>query len=207
MTETRTNFNNDGLLIHELEVHNAGGDAIGVTIDGANHITRNTWKRFGTLRKGIQAVLNRDRIAGWVLEVVLGHCTYFSLVLRDVLCVFHACYRFVQRHYSKASFIWAEVRNELRAFKGMMIFVASRWDLQWSDVVYSVDASLSGYGIVKSKWALSDVRQVGRVDERSRYKLGATNARSSALHLGVSSWMQMGSWLNQAPLSCVSPPS
>jgi hypothetical protein len=79
--------------------------------------------------------------------------------------------------------MWHEVRNELRAFKGMMIFVASRWDLQWSNVVYSVDASLSGYGIVKSKWSLADVRRVGRVDERSRYKLGATIARSSALHL------------------------
>ena len=67
--------------------------------------------------------------------------------------------------------MWHEVRNELRAFKGMMIFVASRWDLQWSDVVYSVDASLSGYGIVKSKWSLADVRRVGRVGERSRYKL------------------------------------
>jgi hypothetical protein len=108
---------------------------------------------------------------------------YLSLVMRDVLCVFHACYRFVQRHYSKAAVMWHEVRNELRAFKGMMIFVASRWDLQWSDVVYSVGASLSGYGIVKSKWSLADVRRVGRVDERSRYKLGATSARSSALHL------------------------
>jgi hypothetical protein len=36
---------------------------------------------------------------------------------------------------------------------------------------------------LKSKWSLADVRWVGRVDERCRYKLGATNARSSALHL------------------------
>ena len=121
MNHTQAQFNHDGLLIHELEVHPSGGDAIGVTIDGASHVL---------LRKALQATLNRTRIAGWVIEVLLGHCTYFSLVMRDVLCVFHSCYRFVQRHYSKAAVMWHEVRNELRAFKGMMIFVASRWDLQ-----------------------------------------------------------------------------
>jgi hypothetical protein len=88
MNHTQAQFNHDGLLIHELEVHPSGGDAIGVTIDGASHVARNTWKRFGLLRKALQATLNRTRIAGWVIEVLLGHCTYFSLVMRDVLCVF-----------------------------------------------------------------------------------------------------------------------
>jgi hypothetical protein len=87
MNHTQAQFNQDGLLIHELEVHPAGGDAIGVTIDGIGHVTRNTWKRFGLLRKALQATLNRSRIAGWLIEVLLGHCTYLSLVLRDVLCV------------------------------------------------------------------------------------------------------------------------
>ena len=78
MNHTQAQFNQDGLLIHELEVHPSGGDAIGVTIDGVAHVTRNTWKRFGLLRKALQATLNRTRIAGWVIEVLLGQCTYFS---------------------------------------------------------------------------------------------------------------------------------
>ena len=126
MNHTQAQFNRVGLLIHELEVHPSGGDAIGVAIDGNAHVAQNPWKRFGPLRNSLQATLNRTRIAGWAIEVLLGHCAYFSLVMRDVLGVFHSCYRFVQRRYSKAAVIWHEVRNELRAFKGMMMFVASR---------------------------------------------------------------------------------
>jgi hypothetical protein len=64
MNHTQAQFKQDGLLIHELEAHPSGGDAIGVTIDGATHVARNTWKRCGLLRKALQATLNRTRISG-----------------------------------------------------------------------------------------------------------------------------------------------
>ena len=135
--------------------------------------------------KVLFACLNRTYVAGWVLEVLVGHCTHFGLVYRDVLCVFHSCYRFIQRHYLQPAMIWAEVRYELRAFRGIMLFVASFWEWQWSNTVYAVDASLSGYGVVQSWWSLDKVREVGRVNERSRYRLGAETARRHALERGV----------------------
>jgi hypothetical protein len=63
-----------------------------------------------------------------------------------------------------------------------MVFVVSDWWWQWSTHVFSVDASLSGYGIVKSIWDLGDVREVGRTSERSRFRLGGVSARSAALN-------------------------
>ena len=32
--------------------------------------------------------LSKNRISCWVLEVIIGHCTYFALVRRDVLAIF-----------------------------------------------------------------------------------------------------------------------
>ena len=66
----------------------------------------------------------------------------------------------------------------------MMIFVISSWRDQWSNVLYRMDASLTGYGTVKSVWGINDVRDVGRVPERARYRIGAESARASALHCG-----------------------
>ena len=65
-----------------------------------------------------------------------------------------------------------------------MAFVVSYWRQPWSPLVYAVDSSLTGFGVVKSRWTVDDVRQVGRVGERSRYRLGPTAARPHALQLG-----------------------
>ena len=100
----------------------------------------------------------------------------------DIFVSVFATYRFIQRHYWEPVPLWFEVRNELAAFKGLMILVSAEWDWQWTPHVFSVDASLSGYGVVKPLWGVEDVRAVGRVSERSRYKLGGTQARAHATH-------------------------
>jgi hypothetical protein len=173
-----------------------GGEAIGIALDGRRHRTTNTIKRFGRLRQSLSHVLNLVSVAGWVLEVIVGHCTYFGLVNRDVLSIFFATYRFIQKHYWEPAPVWREVRNELAAFKGLMILVSAEWDWQWTSHVFSVDASLSGYGVVKALWDIEDVRTVGRVSERSRYKLGGTQARAHAMHSAGFFWMKVASqWL------------
>ena len=78
-TKAKTEFDNVGLVIYELDVHLSGGDVLGVHLDGRRMETRNTWQRASTLRNALQAILNRQRLAGSVLEVIVGHCTYFSL--------------------------------------------------------------------------------------------------------------------------------
>ena len=73
---------------------------------------------------------------------------------------------------------------ELEAFKGLMILVAGEWSWQWSQEVFMVDASLTGYSIENSIWSHSDFSSVGRVRERGRYRMGGEKARSHALALG-----------------------
>ena len=77
-----------GLTLHEVTVSVDGGEALGISIDGRRHRTSNTVKRFGRLRQSLSYVLSLGRVAGWVLEVMVGRCTYFGLVSRGISSVF-----------------------------------------------------------------------------------------------------------------------
>jgi hypothetical protein len=92
-----------GLELHEVEIYEGGGEALGIVLDGTGHRTMNTLKRFGRLRQALNYVMSLRRISGCVLEVVIGHCTYFGLVNRDVLSVFSSVYRFIHQFYDKPS--------------------------------------------------------------------------------------------------------
>ena len=103
-------------------------------------------------------------------------------MIRDLLAFFHNVYPFVQSHYYYTPCaLWPSVREELRAFNGLMIFVVSRWTSPWSPIVYAVDASLSGYGIRRAEWGSKCAGEVGRVREKTRRALGAERARHESL--------------------------
>ena len=170
-----------GLEIHEIQFDEFGGKTLGILLDGKRRLCRNTWERFSCLYGGITALLERRSLAGWVVEVLLGHCTHFGMVNRDVLCIFHASYAFCTANYSNPAVLWKSVREEFRCFRGCMIYCFADWQLRWTNMVYSVDSSLHGFGIVKSIWEEDDVKAVGRVPERMRYKLDGEQARWCAL--------------------------
>ena len=68
-------------------------------------------------------------MAGWVLEVLVGHATFFGLVWREVLCVFSTVYRFIKKHYGTLASMWPSVRDELRVLRDFMVLVKSSWAL------------------------------------------------------------------------------
>ena len=91
-------------------------------------------------------------MTGWGLEILLGHCIYFSLVQRDLMCIFYSTYRFIRKSYYEYSPIWDSVKDELRCFRGLMIFAYSDWSRQWDGTVYCVDSSLTGFGVITSNY-------------------------------------------------------
>jgi hypothetical protein len=72
LAEAELNFGADGLELHEVELKRDGGDALGIVLDGVALETRNTMQRFLRIRGGLTAILNRRRLSGWVLEVIVG---------------------------------------------------------------------------------------------------------------------------------------
>ena len=106
------------------------GEALGIHLDGKRHVTRNTLKIFGMVRKAAYYLLPMSKVSGEIIEEFLGHCIYCSLVNRDLLvCLFPAAYAFIQKHYYKAAPLWSSARDEVKAFGGALVSAGSSWDL------------------------------------------------------------------------------
>ena len=108
------------MLLHEVDVQKGLCQTLGMLLDTENFQTMNTWKRFGLIKNSIPAVVGQRVVCGWTLEVLLGPCTYFALVRRDLLSVFNVCYAFIRKCYLSAEPLWKTVREELRCFRGLM---------------------------------------------------------------------------------------
>jgi hypothetical protein len=175
-----THFNALGLSIHEMEVSDVLGVALGIAIHVSRYETSTESKRWWTLRLALRSVLKRPKIAGWELELLLGHMTFCGLMSREVLSCFHVVYRFIQNSYWTRDTLWQTAREEINAFFGLMIFLRSSWTRRWLPVVYQTDASPSGFGVATAIWTADQVAEVGRVLERRRFKLGAGQARAHA---------------------------
>ena len=173
-------FNGLGLDIHELEVNDVLGVALGIAVHVGEFETRTEHHRWWTLKVALTALLQRQKVAGWEVELYLGHMTFVGLMSREVLSCFHTVYRFIQSAYWTREPLWPSVRAELVGFLGLMIFLRSSWTRSWLPMVYQTDASPSGFGVATSWWSRARVADVGRVLERRRYKLGASQAREHA---------------------------
>jgi len=110
---------------------------------------------------------------------LLGHAPYAALVKKEALACFHAVYKFVQSCYYDSQELWPTVKDELRAFVGLIV---SSWTLRWSDLVVASDSSLTGYGATEARFHGRAVAVVGRVRERDRFlHAGSVGARAAAL--------------------------
>ena len=74
-----------------------------------------------------------------------------------------------------------------------MPLAVSSWRSPWSPMVYASDASMTGYGVLRSVWDASEVAAVGRVKERSRWrKRGRETPDNVVFRPLVFVWMKMG---------------
>ena len=182
MRDLQAAFNGAGLLLHGSEISSGATDALGCTVEGNRLRSRVSNERLWKIHHGIKALLKRGRCTGKLLEVIVGHCTFAGLMNRQSLSVFHAVYKFIRRHYSQSAPLWKSVRDELKAFSGLLFLLVQDWWRQWNGLVASSDSSLSGYGVCQAWWPKHEVAEVGRVLERTRFRRAAGHsARESAL--------------------------
>ena len=85
MQEAVADLRQDNLNLHEVEIKHDGGQSLGCILDGQRQETRPTDKRFAMIRKGIRRSLRMRKLMGLQLEVIVGHCTLFGLLSREVL--------------------------------------------------------------------------------------------------------------------------
>ena len=87
----------NGLLTHDHVTATTCQDILGIELDGKMHRTRVTTKRYCRIRAVLRWLLGRKRTTGQVLEVIMGHLTYASMVYRPALAIFfslqiHSCF-------------------------------------------------------------------------------------------------------------------
>lgn len=175
-------FDERGLILHPGELQHEDIRALGCSMRGDIMATRITPERFIRLRQAVGALMRRRKISGRILEVVLGHITFCCLCNRQLLCIFNTIYKFIRKHYYSPVRLWDSVRDELWAFRSLMVFLHSDWWRPWNSLVSASDASLGGYGVSTSFWDPLEVADCGRRLERTRFrKAASTKAREHAL--------------------------
>lgn len=197
LNSVENHFNSSQLLLHPGEVHSESVKALGIQLDGSRKTTRISPDRLHKVRSGIRGLISRGRCSGRVLEIVIGHATFCGLACRLVLSVFHSSYKFIEKNYEHVAPLWSSVRDELRAFAGLMVFLESDWTRGWNTLVTASDASEKGFGVCTSHWTSMQVAAAGRVPEKSRFRRTESHrARESALTAaGFHQESSTGKWL------------
>ena len=116
-----------------------------------------TDERLAKVQAGVQRLLDLRRMAGWSVEVVLGHLTFCALANRGLLTIPHTLYRFIRRHYLEAAPLWPECRAELKAMSDLLYLARADWKNPWNDYVYQSDALEAGYGVKVAQWPIEEV--------------------------------------------------
>ncbi len=182
LAEVERIFEAKQLLLHAGEIHSQSVKALGVELRGDILAVRITPSRYHKVRQSITGILERRKVSGKLVEVALGHCTFIGLTNRLLLSVFHSIYAFIRKNYRTPTRLWDSVKEELIAFRGLMIFLQSDWARPWNELVSCSDSSTTGYGVSTAFWPRDAVGECGRVLERTRFRrVGGCDARESAL--------------------------
>ena len=110
-----------------------------------------------TSSQGALHAFLRRKVSGASMRIVLGHCTFVSLVCRGLLSIFSTVYAFVQKLDQQVGFLWESCRLELEAFASLLFPAEASWTRQWSPLASSTDASEGGWGWAESLWPISTV--------------------------------------------------
>ncbi|CAK0831274.1 unnamed protein product, partial [Prorocentrum cordatum] len=97
-------------------------------------------------------------VTGRELERLMGHIASAVMLQRPML-----------------SPLWASVKRELAWFRALLPCVTALLSRPWCDRVTAADASPRGFGVAEQSWPVGDVRRVGGLSERSRFR-GALTA-------------------------------
>ncbi|CAK0847592.1 unnamed protein product, partial [Prorocentrum cordatum] len=117
-------FREAGLVV-TADVDSPGEDlagdrtVLGWDISCRAAVLRPTRARVWRARLCVRAVLRRGRISGNILERLVGHMGFISLVRRESLSVFDTLFAFIRRFYSEEAPLWPSVINELAIWEGI----------------------------------------------------------------------------------------
>ena len=161
-----------GLDTHDVEAPSSLAESLGVRIDGLNGVVGPTPKRDWRLDRALGACNGHVKLSGKELQVIVGHVTVRALLHRGLMGFMRHCYAFIEQNYEVRTALWGSVRHELHMFRHLMVLGTGSFKQEWCPTMYCTDACLSGYAVMSSSQGIETVREIGRQDERWRFRLG-----------------------------------
>ena len=108
-------FEENRLVVHEKVEHSSSVcEILGVSLDIGQFCTSVTNRRYWRVYDALGYILRVGKCSGEVLEVLIGHCTYCSLVNRKLMSIFSACYAFMRSSYAVCVPLWKSVVMNLK---------------------------------------------------------------------------------------------
>ena len=170
-------------MIHEVFGPVTHHRSLGYELDGRKWTVRPFRERLASVVHAWECICSGRPVAGYELERVLGHTIHVFGARPELFSIFRAVYEFIGKIYLQKAVAWPSVMREVRHCIALAPFACARLDRAAATQVVSTDASLTGMGVMSSRWSPEVVRSTLAVKERSRFLSGteAFRARAHAL--------------------------
>jgi hypothetical protein len=169
-----THFDKNGLALHQAFVGEQVAETLGYRLGGEPPAVANADKRVWRFLEAVRFIRGSGFMSGDLMDVVLGHYTSLSLIVRGLLSVPEACYKFARETGSRWVRIPWSVSRELKWMVGLLPLGVVGLDAGVDSVFTASDASGEdggwGYAVVESKGDPALVTDVFRVNERWRFR-------------------------------------
>ena len=136
-----------GFRVHEELEATCTFQSLGFYIDGKNGVVTPIPERLDKVVRCFIWLSKRPRVSGKAVEKLLGHCTHFCMLRRELLSMFRTLYDFMQHSYHKRSRLWESCAKEARWASHLLKLCVANLRRPWSQTITASDASLSGLSV------------------------------------------------------------
>eukprot|EP00438_Fugacium_kawagutii_P002019 Skav214231 [mRNA] locus=scaffold1133:6956:10370:+ [translate_table: standard] len=161
-------LSNMGFCVHEDVPATTHFETLGGVVDGeagqVRMTNRRAWDLTWAFEHAADHVISPD-----IMRRLLGHAMFFSTLNRSGMSVFRRCYDFIESS-DNARKLNNRERQECLIFAGLIPLLFADVKRPWSEVLTCSDASPDGYGICECRVGVDTARQLGRWNERWRFR-------------------------------------
>ena len=163
-------FENKGFKLHDIEFASLRSQALGKIFDGGQLRVMPRLERVQLLQAAFRHVAGGAYVSGEQIEVLIGHYISEALIFRPALAVLRALYSFVTDSYHFKQPLWMSCRREALIVVGILPLFIAPLGQPWCERVVVTDASPTGWGICQAVLPPEQVREIGKWNERWRFK-------------------------------------
>ena len=157
-----------GFQVHEEVPASDVMLTLGGVVDGSAGVVRATPTRLWKIIVGFEHCLRKPVSSDFVRRL-LGHAMVLCVLNRCGMAVFRSLYDFSTKGLGPCR-LWKSAARECRLFIAIAPLLEGNLRREWSSRVTCTDASPEGFGIVECELGVDQVKDVGRWNERWRFK-------------------------------------